>query len=54
MENYLDSKQKWGQFVAVSCLAVHIHIDRDQEEQAFQVTLQEQDIDDKNMKSSLP
>ena len=36
---HLDSKQDWGQFVAVSCFAMHVHIDRDQEEQAFQVTL---------------
>ena len=28
----LDSKQKRGQFVAVRCFAVHIHIDRDQEQ----------------------
>ena len=43
---HLDSKQERGKFVAVSCLAVHVHIDWDQEEQAFQITLQEQDVDD--------
>ena len=49
MKNHLDSKQERGKFVAVSCLAVHVHIDWDQEEQAFQITLQEQDTDDENL-----
>ena len=44
-KKHLDSEQYWSKLVAVRCLAVHVHIDRDQEQEAFKVALQEQESD---------
>ena len=44
-KEHLDSEQYWSELVAVRCLAVHVHIDRDQEQEAFKVALQEQESD---------
>ena len=40
--SHLDSKQDWSQLVTIGGFAVHVHVDRDEEKQAFQVTLQEE------------
>ena len=45
LKEHLDSEQYWSKLVAVRCLAVHVHIDRDQEQEAFKVALQEQESD---------
>ena len=45
LKEHLDSEQYWSELVAVRCLAVHVHIDRDQEQEAFKVALQEQESD---------
>ena len=40
IKGHLNCQQYWRKFVAVGCLAVHIHVDRDQEEEALKIALQ--------------
>ena len=40
INGHLDCQQYWRKFVTVGCLAVHVHVDRDQEEEALKIALQ--------------
>ena len=40
INEHLNCQQYWRKFVAVGCLAVHVHVDRYQEEEALKIALQ--------------
>ena len=40
INGHLNCQQYWREFVTVGCLAVHVHVDRDQEEEALKIALQ--------------